>query len=178
LTGDALPLPPLAGAQDPAQQLPQEPPAPNDQQQDTRPGDAGQEAQKGARDPSNAANQPGAGDPRTLQALADALRDQGATRSAADALDRGDLPGAAQARQDGQQGQSQGQGNSPGGAGNGPAGEQRQSQPNSRLNVEGQAVPLESSGDGQVPAQPSGKPPTTAGAGGNAGFTQGDASSG
>ncbi|NOK60744.1 MAG: hypothetical protein GFH27_549289n274 [Chloroflexi bacterium AL-W] len=35
-------------------------------------------------------------DPQTLSALADALRDQGATRPAAEALDRGDLPAAAQ----------------------------------------------------------------------------------
>jgi hypothetical protein len=285
LSGSAAPLPPLTAAQDPAQQLPQEPPAPGDQSQAASPDAAGQPGQESAPGSSSTAGQSsGAGDPRTLQALADALRDQGATRAAAEALDRGDLAGAAQAlrsladqasqlsqeardnlasrldqaarqisgsdpglaeqlrqsaeglqqggqdaakaldelaraieqlqtappelagqngpagqqSQDGQQGQSgqdqgqgqgqgqdqgqgqgqdQGQGNSSG-AGNGPGGEQRPAQPGSRLGVEGQPLPLESSGDGQVPAQPSEqRPATSSGPSDNAGFIQGDASS-
>src|SRR4051812_46960498 len=93
LAGSPLPLPPLASAQDPAQQLPQQPQAPGDtgQPSQTAPGDTGQPAQTGAAAQSGAA-----GDPQALQALADALRDQGATRPAAEALDRGDLAGAAQ----------------------------------------------------------------------------------
>src|SRR6185436_15817692 len=90
LAGSPLPLPPLASAQDPAQQLPQEPQAPGDTAQ-AAPGDTGQPAQSGT-----AAQNGAAGDPQAIQALADALRDQGATRPAADALDRGDLAGAAQ----------------------------------------------------------------------------------
>jgi hypothetical protein len=255
LAGSPLLLPPLASAQDPAQQLPQEPQA-TGQPGQAAPGDTGQPAQAGA-----------AGDPRAIQALADALRDQGATRPAAEAIDRGDLAGAAQqlraladqagqlsqaarddlansledaaqqiagsdpqladqlsqsadglrrggqdaakalddlaraieqlpqaqpgqqagqngqpapgeqAGQDGQAGQGQEQGNGAG-AGIGSGGEQRQAAQNSRLGVEGQAVPLESSGAGDVPAQPSDdKPPIPAGAGGNGGFTQGGASS-
>ena len=73
-----LAIPPLAAPQDPAEQLPQEPPA-------EQPGQP-------------AADQPGAGeggDPQIIQELADALRDQGATRPAAEALDQGDLAGAA-----------------------------------------------------------------------------------
>ncbi|MFL5807592.1 MAG: hypothetical protein ACJ8CR_38430, partial [Roseiflexaceae bacterium] len=97
-----LPLPPLASPEDPAQQFAEETPPPEQQPAPvigadpaapgatgTQPGAAG--GQQGV------AGQPGAaGDPRTLEALADALRDQGATRPAAEALDRGDLGGAAQ----------------------------------------------------------------------------------
>src|SRR5437773_9846150 len=90
LAGSPLALPPLASAQDPARQLPQEPQAPGDTGQ-TAPGDTGQPAQNGG-----AAQAGAAGDPQAIQALADALRDQGATRPAAEALDRGDLAGAAQ----------------------------------------------------------------------------------
>lgn len=72
-----LPLPALSEPQDPAQQLPAEPIA----------------AQSGATAPGS--TQPGVSDPQVLQALADALRDQGATRPAAAALDRGDTAGAA-----------------------------------------------------------------------------------
>ncbi len=270
LAAGALPLPPLASAQDPVRQLPQEPQAPGQQPGQATPGDPGQPAQTGSNAQASAA-----GDPRTIQALADALRDQGATRPAAEALDRGDLAGAAQqlraladqasqlsqaarddlanalehaaqqiagsdpqladqlnqsadglkqggqaaakalddlaraieqlpqaqpgqqagqnsqptpGQQDGAdgqagqggdqgQGQGQGQGNRTG-AGSGSNDEQRQAAPTSRLGVEGQAVPLESSGAGDVPAQSSdNKPPTSAGAGGNGGFTQGGASS-
>jgi hypothetical protein len=93
LDGGALPLPPLATAQDPAQQFADQPP-PNQQAPVLVPG-AGAPA-PGAAQPA-AAGQPSAvGDPRTLEALAEALRDQGATRSAAEALDRGDLGAAAQ----------------------------------------------------------------------------------
>jgi hypothetical protein len=277
LAGSPLPLPPLASAQDPAQQLPQEPQAP-DQAGQPGPGDTGQPAQSG-----EAAQSGAAGDPQAIQALADALRDQGATRPAAEALDRGDLAGAAQqlreladqagqlsqssrddlanaledaaeqiegsdpqladqleqsadglrqgeqeaaealdelaraieqlqqsqpgqqagqegqpapgeqAGQDGQagqgeqagpageqgQGQQQGQGQGNGtGAGSGSGGEQRQAQSNDRLGVEGQAVPLESTGEGDIPAQSSDdKPPIPSGAAGNGGFTQGGTSS-
>jgi hypothetical protein len=280
LAASPLPLPPLASAQDPAQQLPQEPQAP-DQSGQTAPGETGQPGQSGV-----AAQNGAAGDPQAIQALADALRDQGATRPAAEALDRGDLAGAAQqlreladqasqlsqssrddlanaledaaqqiegsdpqladqlnqsadglrqgeqdaaealddlaraieqlpqaqpgqqaeqggqdgqpgeqAGQDGQpgeqagsqagpageqgQGEQQGQGEGNGtGAGSGSGGEQRQSQPNERLGVEGQAVPLESSGEGNIPAQSSDdKPPIPSGAAGNGGFTQGGTSS-
>ncbi len=74
----AEPLPPLAQPQDPAAQFPAEPfSAP-----------AGQQPVTGQA--------PGAGNPAALQALADALRDQSITRQAAEALDRGDLAGAAQ----------------------------------------------------------------------------------
>jgi hypothetical protein len=63
------------------------------------------------------------------------------------------------------------------GAGSGSGGEQRQAAPNDRLGVEGQPVPLESNGAGDVPAQASDKPPTPSGANANGGFTQGGASS-
>jgi len=261
LAGSRLPLPALASAQDPAQQLPQELQA-ADQPGQPAPGDTSQPAQAGA-----------AGDAQAIQALADALRDQGATRPAAAALDRGDLAGAAQqlreladqagqlsqsardelanaledaaqqiegsapqladqlnqsadglrqggqdaaaalddlaraieqlpqyqpgqqadqsgqpapgeqAGQDGQAGpagepgQNQGQGNGSG-AGSGAGGEQRQTQPSARLGVEGQAMPLESSGAGDIPAESSDdKPPIPSGAVGNGGFTQGGTSS-
>ncbi len=255
-----LPLPPLASPEDPAQQFAEETPPPEQQPAPvtgagpaapgatgTQPGAAG--GQQGV------AGQPGAaGDPRILEALADALRDQGATRPAAEALDRGDLELSQDARndmagslrdaagrieandpaladqlrrsadgleqggqdaaqalddlaraieglqdsqptaggsqnqpgQDGQSGQQAGengqagdqgeqpggqggqegqsgeggQAGGPGGAGNG-AGEQRQAQPSRRLGVPGQPVPLEADGPGQVPAEPSDRPPTT-----------------
>jgi len=281
---NALPISPLAEAQDPNARLPREPqPPPNEQ--------------NGEPGTTNAANQPTSiGDPQIVQALADALRDQGITRPAAAALDRGDLAGAArelreladqasqlpqdtlsdladrlrdaanqiggrnqeltdqlensadqldqggqsaaqalddlaraieqlpttpadragqsdqagQANQPGETGQAgqpnqsgqsdqsgdqagqgngagqsqgqnqseqaQGQGNGSG-AGNGPGGEQRQADTSNRLGVEGQPVPLESDGVGDVPAQPSG--PLQGGAGDTRpGFAQGDASSG
>ena len=73
-------LPPLAKPQDPAAQSPAEPlGAPGGQQ----PGPGGGQT-------------PGAGDPAATRALADALRDQSVTRPAAEALDHGDLAGAAQ----------------------------------------------------------------------------------
>jgi hypothetical protein len=77
------PLPELARPQDPAEQFPPEPPP------------AGQQALvpgQGAGEQATAA----VADPRVLGAIADALRDQGATRPAAEALDRGDTAGAAQ----------------------------------------------------------------------------------
>ncbi len=281
ISTSALPIPPLAGAPDPNQQVPREPQAPPN-------GANGEPAT------TNAANQPTSiGDPQIIQALADALRDQGITRPAAAALDRGDLAGAArelraladqasqlpqdtlsdladrlrdaadqigarnqsladqleqsadeldqggqsaaqalddlaraieqlptapanqagqsdQAGQAGQSeqpnqagqpdpsgdqagqgsgqgqaqgqnqdqssGQAQGEGNGSG-AGNGPGGEQRPADTSERLGVEGQPVPLESDGPGDVPAEPSG--PLQGGAGGTKpGFAQGDASSG
>jgi hypothetical protein len=73
-------LPPLAKPADPAAQFPAEPfSAPGGQQPGAGEGQA-----------------PGAGDPAAMRALADALRDQSVTRPAAEALDRGDLAGAAQ----------------------------------------------------------------------------------
>ncbi len=274
-----LPLPPLAQPQDPAQQLPEEPQQPD-------PNQPGAGAQPGGSEP--APNQAGgAADPQTLEALADALRDQGATRPAAEALDRGDVRGAAsqlreladQASQlseatrntladnlraaaddirsrnpglaeqleqsadnlerggqraaealddlaqaiedlpttpppaggeqgEGEQGQNgqgspngqgaqegpgagqngnqgeqpapDGSGSSPGqgggGAGDGPAGEQRPADTSDRLGVEGQPVPLDSAGQGDIPAEPSG--PLQPGQGQQRpGFTQGGNSS-
>lgn len=78
---DALaePLPPLATAPDPNERFPEEPfqpPAGNQQ----IPGEAAF---------------PGPGDVAAAAALADALRDQSVTRPAAEALDRGDVAGAA-----------------------------------------------------------------------------------
>jgi hypothetical protein len=100
LGGNALPLPPLATAQDPAQQFTDQPP-PGEQPPALVPGEGapapGAGTQPGAGSQPGTTGQPGtAGDQRTIEALADALRDQGATRSAAEALDRGDLGGAAQ----------------------------------------------------------------------------------
>jgi hypothetical protein len=273
-----LPLPPLVSPEDPALPFAEEPPpqqqaqAPGGDPGAGTPGESGAPGQQpGAPGEQQAAGgQPSAsGDPRTMEALADALRDQGATRPAADALDRGDPSGAAQqlreladqadqlsqdaredmadslrdaadrieandpaladqlrdsadgleqggqdaaqalddlARaiedlQDGQQtaGGSQGQpgqdgqggepggqdgqggepgdqpggqggqdgqggdggqAGGPGGAGSG-AGEQRQSESSERLGVPGQPVPLETDGPGDVPAEPSDRPPTS-----------------
>lgn len=59
-----------------------------------RPGNAAGQQQP-ASTPAQT-TQPSAADPRTLEALANALRDLGATRPAADALDRGDTATAAQ----------------------------------------------------------------------------------
>jgi hypothetical protein len=284
LAAGALPIPPLAAPQDPIDQLPRE-------AQPQQPG------QSGAPGDAASGSQPGAADPQIVQALADALRDQGVTRPAASALDRGDLAGAArelraladqasqippetqrdladrlrqaadqigqrnqsltdqlnrsadqleqggpaaaqaledmaraieqlpttpagqqgqqgqqgqgdqpqageQPGQDGQNGQGgqsgdqqqpndqsngqgqgqgdqgngQGQGNSSG-AGNGPGGDQRQANTADRLGVEGQPVPLDSSGAGDLPAQPSGPLQGSSGQT-KPGFAQGDSSSG
>lgn len=78
----AEPLPPLVQPEDPAAQLPEEPfePPPGSQ-----PGPGQGEVLV-----------PGPGDMAAVAALADALRDQSVTRPAAEALDRGDLGGAAQ----------------------------------------------------------------------------------
>jgi hypothetical protein len=76
-------LPPLARPQDPAAQFPDEPfNAPGGEQPGPGPVDS-------------AGQNPGAGDPAAMRALADALRDQSVTRQAAEALDQGDLAGAA-----------------------------------------------------------------------------------
>lgn len=274
LTGSPAPLPPLVDPQDPAQQFAEEPPAQDGQGQVPVPG---QEGATGDASVATGTN----GDPATLEALADALRDQGATRPAADALDNGDVAGAAQelreladqagelsqaarndlaeslreaaerieprnpelaeqlrdsanglrnggqeaaraledlaeaieqlresqalgqgqAGQPGQgqqgqgqgeqgqegqgqgqgeqgqegqgQGQGQGQGSSAGGAGDGP-GEQRPAAPMDRMGVEGQPLPLDANGPGDVPAQPSDRPPTASGS--TPGFTRGDSS--
>lgn len=260
LAAGTLPLPPLAAAADPAEQLPQEP-----QQQDGQQPVDGQGDQPGQPQGASASDPADAGDPQILQALADALRDQGATRPAAEALDRGDTAGAArelreladqagqlsqatredlsdrlrgaarqiggrdqdladqlrrsasglpqggqsaaralddlaraieglqsgqppdQASQPGQgdqqagdgqgQGQDQGQGSGAGaGAGSGSGGGQRQAGPSDRLGVEGQPVPLDTAGAGDLPAQPSGRPPTVPGS--QPGFAQGGAASG
>ncbi len=260
LDAGTLPLPPLAEPQDPAAQLPQEPRA-------DQPGSAGQ---PGAEE-TGAAQPQAAADPQIIRALADALRDQGVTRAAAQALDRGDTAGAArelraladqasqlsQATRDaladslraaadtiaprnrdlaeqlnqsaaglerGDQAAAQalddlaraieqlpsaprdveqagaqpeaggqapgspgdappsagqpgaGQPQSGSGAGSGPGGEQRPADTSGRLGVEGQPVPLESAGQGDIPADASG--PLQPGAGRpQPGFTQGDASS-
>jgi hypothetical protein len=100
LDGSALPLPPLATVQDPAEQFTDQPP-PDVQSPALIPGEGAQApgagTQPGSAGQSGTAGQPGAtGDQGTIEELADALRDQGATRSAADALDQGDLGGAAQ----------------------------------------------------------------------------------
>jgi hypothetical protein len=272
LQATAAPVPPLVSPQDPAQQFAAEPPAQADPSQALVPGPGDQAVAGDAGASANAAG--AAGDPRTLEALADALRDHGATRPAAEALDRGDVAGAAQelraladqadqlseatrddlatslrdaaeriapndpaladqlrqsadglerggedaqqalddlasaieqtqrdqqvAGADGQQpgaqqgqgqpsaqgqsGQSQsdqagqGQGEQQGqgagsGASAGPPGEQRQADPSQRLGVEGEPLPLEANGEGQVPAEPSDRPPTTSAPA--PGFTQG-----
>jgi|HigsolmetaAR201D_1030396.scaffolds.fasta_scaffold04550_4 hypothetical protein len=81
-----LPLPPLvAPGQEPP--LPPFPPEQAGEQPGAVPDSPSQQ------EVPTSSNAP---DPRVLEALADALRDQGATRPAADALDRGDLAGAAQ----------------------------------------------------------------------------------
>jgi hypothetical protein len=115
--GQTAPLPPLPRVADPADLFPEEPAPPGEGQEgmggEPMPG-AGEEmmpapgsqtgmgqqngepGQQGAQTGTQSGEQTGGGDPRTMQALADALRDQGATRPAADALDRGDAAGAAQ----------------------------------------------------------------------------------
>jgi hypothetical protein len=276
LQAAAAPVPPLVSPQDPAQQFAAEPPAQGDPSQALVPGPGDQAVAGDAGVSANAAR--AAGDPRTLEALADALRDHGATRPAAEALDRGDVAGAAQelraladqadqlseatrddlatslreaaeriapndpaladqlrrsadglerggedaqqalddlasaierlqdnqqaantdsqdsgqqpGAQQGQgqqsaqdqssqsqsdqagqrQGEQQGQG-AGSGASAGPPGEQRQADPSQRLGVEGEPVPLEANGEGQVPAEPSDRPPTTSAP--VPGFTQG-----
>lgn len=90
-------LPPLAQL---AEQPPQ-PDAPPEQQAaipdpNGQPGGTGEGQKPSPGEQAVVSEQPGAVDPQTLQALADALRDQGVTRPAADALERGDLSGAAQ----------------------------------------------------------------------------------
>ena len=76
-------LAPLPGLEQPQDQpLPQEP---------TKPQNGGPQA------PGDQQQASAASDPQLLAPIADALRDQGATRPAADALDRGDVAGAAQA---------------------------------------------------------------------------------
>jgi len=91
----ALPLPfpaddgaPIAGSD---QFIPLDP---GEEMMPFRPGNAA-----GDQQPASApaqTTQPSAADPRTLEALANALRDLGATRPVADALDRGDTAAAAQ----------------------------------------------------------------------------------
>lgn len=75
-----LAIPPLVAPGDPAQQLPDEPFA---------------GGQPTAGEPGQ--GQPAAGDTQVIAELADALRDEGLTRPAAEALDQGDLAGAARA---------------------------------------------------------------------------------
>jgi hypothetical protein len=97
ITATAEALPPLAAPRDPNEAFPQEPPAGGVSEQVLVPGGDGamqpQDGQQSGEGPGTASQ---GGDPRTMQAIADALRDQGATRSAADALDQGDAAGAAQ----------------------------------------------------------------------------------
>lgn len=98
-------LPPLAAPPDPAQQFPAEPPAsdqqalvpdPNGQPAPSDQGAPGAQGAPGNQGGQGAPSASGAADPAIARALADALRNQGATRPAADALDRGDPSGAAQ----------------------------------------------------------------------------------
>ncbi|MEM8529844.1 MAG: hypothetical protein AAGF95_03320 [Chloroflexota bacterium] len=84
LIGQRDPLPPLVQPSS-TEEFVQEPFAPPENQQ--------QDNQDGT--PVQSQPNPNA-DPQTLSAIADALRDQGATRPAAEALDLGDLPAAAQ----------------------------------------------------------------------------------
>ncbi len=84
----AEPLPPLTAPADPQAQPPPEQ-APNGQQPgtgDPQPG-AGDAQQPAGNEPADPAQNL---DPAIAEALADALRDQSATRSAAEALDNGD----------------------------------------------------------------------------------------
>jgi hypothetical protein len=67
---------------------------PGEEMMPFRPGNAAGDQQP-ASTPAQT-TQPSAADPRTLEALANALRDLGATRPVADALDRGDTAAAAQ----------------------------------------------------------------------------------
>jgi hypothetical protein len=77
----AEPLPPLAAAPDPDERFPEEPfQPPPGSQPGPGPGDVAA---------------PGPGDAAAAAALADALRDQSVTRPAAEALDQGDVAGAA-----------------------------------------------------------------------------------
>jgi hypothetical protein len=77
----AEPLPPLSAAPDPSERFPEEPfQPPPGAQQAPGPGDMAA---------------PGPGDAAAAAALADALRDQSVTRPAAEALDQGDVSGAA-----------------------------------------------------------------------------------
>jgi hypothetical protein len=108
LGGLAAPLPPLPRVADPAELFEDEPPP--EAQGEGVPGEGGElapgEGEQTGPGQQSAAGEPqagtpgepqaGGGDPRTMQELADALRDQGATRPAADALDRGDAGQAAQ----------------------------------------------------------------------------------
>ncbi|GIV97335.1 MAG: hypothetical protein KatS3mg057_1992 [Herpetosiphonaceae bacterium] len=90
LPASSLPLPPLVSAPAPADLFAGDPSAPGEQEV-LRPGAGGEQARErefGALG--------GSGDPRVLETLADALRDHGATRPAAEALDRGDVSGAAE----------------------------------------------------------------------------------
>jgi hypothetical protein len=273
-TAEEQPLPPLAGdaaqqqADEPIDDAPRDAPGPGlgaGQPIDDAPSGTGQasgQGQNGGQSQSGTQAQGGqqgqTGDQnqasaptspqrrRELDAIADALRDQGITRPAAEALDRGDAAGAAQdlreladsasaispqargeladalrdaARQieqtnpdlaqqlrdsarglergddnaaqgledlaralesmqagaqagqntgqaqgdqpaqgngGGQEGQGEGdQSGSGGGAGNVGASEQRPVQPAPRLDVDGQPVELDSTGDGSIPARPS-----------------------
>lgn len=77
-------LAPLPGLEQPQDQQPPQEPA--------KPQTGGPQSPTGQQQ-----NQAASSDPQLLAPIADALRDQGATRPAADALDRGDVAGAAQA---------------------------------------------------------------------------------
>lgn len=111
LSGQAAALPPLPQAADPADLFPDEPPE-SSQQTGLA---AGEESALGGGDQAGSTQAAGAGgeagdqqgagtqqssmsqaDRQAMEALADALRDQGATRPAAEALDRGDANRAAQ----------------------------------------------------------------------------------
>lgn len=98
----ATTLPALPQASDPNQQFPEEAPLPIPGVEQAGGPGAGETMapapgeMPGQAQQANGPAQGAAADPQTLEALANALRDQGATRPAADALDRGDTAQAAQ----------------------------------------------------------------------------------
>ena len=77
---------------------PQQPPP--DAEQPQQPPPQGQQPGAAGQPPGGAGQQGQQGDQQTLGPIADALRGQGATRPAADALDRGDVAGAAESLRD------------------------------------------------------------------------------
>ncbi|MEN9935848.1 MAG: hypothetical protein RLZZ387_2427 [Chloroflexota bacterium] len=96
LGASSSPLPPLPSASDPADLFAEEPPPPGEGGE-PMPGEGGEPMPGEGGEPMPGEGQQGAAaDPRTMEALADALRDQGATRPAAEALDQGDAEQAAQ----------------------------------------------------------------------------------
>jgi hypothetical protein len=89
---EPLPLPPLAQPGDPPQEFPMEP---FDPPRSSNPQAATGQEQTEQQQQVQPATLSG-GDQQSMTALADALRDMSVTRSASEALDRGDTSGAAQ----------------------------------------------------------------------------------